>query len=61
MRTERQTTIVVPMGNDFAVRLVLEGEVTQRRLKKLIAFIRLAVDEYPADVPSRPDTAKDGA
>ena len=36
----------IPLGPDVFARLELRGEITQRRLRKIIAYLELAMDEF---------------
>ena len=50
---ESGQTMTIPMGRDFVVSIGFSGEITQKRLRKLVSFVELAMDDYPEDVPNR--------
>lgn len=47
--------MILPMGKDFVASITFSGEITQKRLAKLVSCVQLAMDEYPEDVTVQGD------
>jgi hypothetical protein len=50
-------TMVFPMGKDFVATITFSGEITKKRLHKLMAHVELAADDYPDDTTQEPTEA----
>jgi len=52
--------MVLPMGSEFVATVTFYGEITKRRLRKVIANLELTMDEYPEDDPPQPTRTAGG-